>query len=267
MSKSPNKHNHLYMEARPLEEGLPEAIDEGRIGPRDDPKVRSKILSEEFGWDKDLAKKIWCFGPETTGPNMVVDMCKGVQYLNEIKDSVVAGFQWASKEGALAEENMRGICFEVCDVVLHADAIHRGGGQVIPTARRVIYASQLTAKPRLLEPVYLVEIQAPENALGGFYGVLNQKRGHVFEEMQRPGTPLYNIKAYLPVIESFGFSSQLRDASSGQAFPQCVFDHWDMMSSDPLEAGSQAAQLVLDFRKRKGLKEQMTPLSEFEDKL
>ncbi|KAG2679721.1 hypothetical protein I3843_11G064500 [Carya illinoinensis] len=234
---------------------------------KDDPKLRSKILSEEFGWDKDLAKKIWCFGPETTGPNMVVDMCKGVQYLNEIKDSVVAGFQWASKEGALAEENMRGICFEVCDVVLHADAIHRGGGQVIPTARRVIYASQLTAKPRLLEPVYLVEIQAPEQALGGIYSVLNQKRGHVFEEIQRPGTPLYNIKAYLPVVESFGFSSTLRAATSGQAFPQCVFDHWDMMSSDPLESGSQAAQLVTDIRKRKGLKEQMTPLSEFEDKL
>ncbi|KAK8540536.1 hypothetical protein V6N13_056674 [Hibiscus sabdariffa] len=64
MSKSPNKHNRLYMEARPLEEGLGEAIDEGRIGPRDDPKIRSKVLAEEFGWDKDLAKKIWCFGPE-----------------------------------------------------------------------------------------------------------------------------------------------------------------------------------------------------------
>ncbi|KAD5318036.1 hypothetical protein E3N88_17982 [Mikania micrantha] len=267
MSKSPNKHNRLYMEARPMEDGLAEAIDEGRIGPRDDPKVRGKILAEEFGWDKDLAKKIWCFGPETTGPNMVVDMCKGVQYLNEIKDSVVAGFQWASKEGALAEENMRGICFEVCDVVLHADAIHRGGGQVIPTARRVIYAAQLTAKPRLLEPVYLVEIQAPEQALGGIYSVLNQRRGHVFEEMQRPGTPLYNIKAYIPVVESFGFSGALRAATSGQAFPQCVFDHWDMMGSDPLEAGSQASTLVTQIRKRKGLKEQMTPLSEFEDKL
>ncbi|KAI3820418.1 hypothetical protein L1987_07965 [Smallanthus sonchifolius] len=207
---------------RPLEEGLPEAIDEGRIGPRDDPKARSKILAEEFKWDKDLAKKIWCFGPETTGPNMVVDMCKGVQYLNEIKDSIVAGFQWASKEGALAEENMRGICFEVCDVVLHADVIHRGGGQVIPTARKVIYAAQLTAKPRMLEPIYLVEIQAPEQALGGIDSVLNQRSGHVFEEIQRPGTPLYNIKAYLPVVESFGFSGALRAATSGQAFPLCV---------------------------------------------
>ncbi len=36
--------------------------------------------------DEDLAKKIWCFGPDTTEPNMGVDMCKGVQYLNEIKD-------------------------------------------------------------------------------------------------------------------------------------------------------------------------------------
>lgn len=103
---------------------------------------------------------------------------------------------------------MRGICFEVCDVVLHADAIHRGGGQVIPTARTLIYASQLTAKPSLLEPVYLVEIEAPEQTVSGIYGVLNQKRGHVFQEMQRPGTPLYNMKAYLPVIACFGFSGQ-----------------------------------------------------------
>ncbi|KAJ4849430.1 hypothetical protein Tsubulata_007278 [Turnera subulata] len=158
-----------------------------------------------------------------TGPDMVFDMCNGVHYLNEIKDS--DGFQGASKAPALC-------CFEVFDVLLPADAIH--GGQVIPTtARRIIFASQLTAKPRLLEAVYLVDIKAPENALGGIYGVLNQKRGHVFEEMQRPGTPLYNIKAYLPVIESFGFSSTL----TGQALPQCVFDHWDLLNADAIHRG------------------------------
>lgn len=180
-------------------------------------------------------------------------MCKGLKYLNEIKDSVVAGFQWASKEGALADENMRGICFEVCDVVLHADAIHRGGGQVIPTARRVIFASQLMAKPRLMEPVYLVEIQAPEGALGGIYSMLNQKRGYRFEEMQRPGTPLYHIKAYLPVNESFGFSGTLRAATSGQASPQCVFDHWDTLASDPLEANSVVEKISVDAVKHRFL--------------
>ena len=63
-----------------MEDGLAEAIDEGKVGPRDDPKARAKILSEEFGWDKDLAKKIWCFGPDTTGPNMLTDVTKGVHH-------------------------------------------------------------------------------------------------------------------------------------------------------------------------------------------
>ncbi len=62
-------------------------------------------------------------------------------------------------QGVLAEENMRAIRFNIYDVALHADAIHRGGGQIIPTARRVLYACVLTAKPRLMEPVYLCEIQ------------------------------------------------------------------------------------------------------------
>ena len=36
-----------------------------------------------------------------------------MQYLNEIKDSCIAAFQWATKEGVMAEENMRGCVFEV----------------------------------------------------------------------------------------------------------------------------------------------------------
>ena len=80
------------------------------------------------------------------------------------------------------------------------------GGQLIPTARRVLYACCLTASPRLLEPVYLVEVQCPEQAMGGIYSVLNRKRGHVFQEEQTPGTPMFQVKAYLPVNESFGKS-------------------------------------------------------------
>merc|ERR1719482_873331 len=268
MSKSPNKHNRLYIEARPLEDGIAEMIDEGEIGPRDDPKARGKMMAEKFDWDKDIAaKKIWCFAPETTGPNMFVDVTKGVQYLNEIKDSVVAAMQWAAKDGPLCEENMRNISFEINDVTLHTDAIHRGGGQIIPTARRVMFAAELTGKPRLMEPVYLVEITCPEQAIGGVYSVLNQKRGIVFEEMQRPGTPIYNIKAHLPVIESFGFTGTLRAATSGQAFPQSVFDHWEMMTSDPHQEGTEANEICLEARKRKGLKDIIPTTADYEDKL
>ena len=66
-------------------------------------------------------------------------------------------------------------------------------------------------------------LQCPEQALGGVYSVLNQKRGVVFEEQQRVGTPIFNLKAHLPVVESFGFTGTLRAATAGQAFPQwCV---------------------------------------------
>lgn len=66
---------------------------------------------------------------------------------------------------------MRGVRFNIYDVTLHTDAIHRGGGQIIPTARRVLYASALTAEPRLMEPVYLVEIQVIINFCLHFFFV------------------------------------------------------------------------------------------------
>merc|ERR1712168_130965 len=269
LSKSPNKHNRLYMTASPLPDGLAAAIEDQKVTPRDDPKARKKVLCEEYEFDATDAVRIWAFGPETTGPNLLIDTAKGVQYLNEIKDSCVAGMQWASKEGVLCDENMRGVRFNIKDATLHADTIHRGGGQIIPTARRVIYASFLTASPRLQEPVYLCEIQCPENAVGGIYGVLNRRRGIVFEEMQTPGTPMFVVKAHLPVNESFGFTADLRSNTGGQAFPQCVFDHWQDMPGNPMDmnANSKPYNIVVETRKRKGLKEGLPDLHNYLDKL
>jgi len=267
LSKSPNKHNRLFMRAVPMPDGLAEDIDSGEVNPRDDMKVRARYLADKYEYDVTEARKIWCFGPETLGPNIFVDCTKGVQYLNEIKDSCVAGFQWASKEGVLCDENMRAVRFNLYDVALHADAIHRGGGQIIPTARRVLYACVLTAEPRLMEPVYLVEIQCPENAVGGIYGVLNRRRGHVFEEAQTPGTPMFVVKAYLPVNESFGFTADLRSNTGGQAFPQCVFDHWQILPGDPMQESTKPNTIVEDTKKRKGLKPGNPDLGNYLDKL
>ncbi|XP_037625465.1 elongation factor 2-like [Sebastes umbrosus] len=267
LSKSPNKHNRLFMKACPLSDGLAEDIEKGEVTNRQDLKTRARYLADKYEWDVGEARKIWCFGPDGTGPNLLVDVTKGVQYLNEIKDSVVAGFQWAVKEGVLCEENMRAIRFNVHDVTLHTDAIHRGGGQIIPTARRVLYACELTAEPRIMEPIYLVEIQCPEAALGGIYGVLNRRRGHVFEEVTVMGTPMRVTKAYLPVNESFGFTADLRSHTGGQAFPQCVFDHWNILAGDPFDPASKPGIVVTETRKRKGLKEGIPALENYLDKL
>merc|ERR1711937_876825 len=167
----------------------------------------------------------------------------------------------------MTDENMRGIRFNIHDVTLHADAIHRGGGQIIPTARRVFYASELTASPRFQEPIFLVEIQCPEDAVGGIYNCLSQRRGIVIGEEPIAGTPLVNMKSYLPVAMSFGCTQALRAATSGRAFPQCVFDHWEQLGGNPLEAGSKANELVEKIRARKGLKEVIPTLDNFVDKL
>jgi elongation factor 2 len=267
LSKSPNKHNRLFMKAQPMPEELAEDIDKGDVTPRQELKERARYLADKYDYDVTEARKIWCFGPEGTGPNLVIDCTKGVQYLNEIKDSVVAGFQWASKEGVLCEENMRGCRFNIHDVTLHADAIHRGGGQIIPTARRCFYACVLTASPKMLEPIYLVEIQCPEVAVGGIYGCLNKRRGHVNENIQVAGTPMFMVKAYLPVNESFGFTADLRSSTGGQAFPQCVFDHWQIYPGDPMDPASNPGKVVADTRKRKGLKEGIPPLDNYLDKM
>jgi len=267
LSKSPNKHNRLFVKAAPLQDELSQMIEDEKCGPKTETKERSKILVDQFEWDKTDSTKIWCFGPDTNGPNILVDVAKGVQFLNEIKDSFEAAFQWGTKEGAMCDENMRGIRFNIHDVTLHTDAIHRGGGQIIPTARRVMYASQLTGVPAFQEPVFLCEIQTPDDAVGPIYQTLTQRRGIVIGEEPLPGTPLVQMKAYLPVGESFGFTQALRAATSGRAFPQCSFDHWDQMSGDPLEQGSKANDIVEAIRKRKGLKPGIPSLDNFIDKL
>eukprot|EP00294_Goniomonas_avonlea_P005213 CAMPEP_0114538990 /NCGR_PEP_ID=MMETSP0114-20121206/1_1 /TAXON_ID=31324 /ORGANISM="Goniomonas sp, Strain m" /LENGTH=846 /DNA_ID=CAMNT_0001723067 /DNA_START=72 /DNA_END=2612 /DNA_ORIENTATION=+ len=266
LAKSPNKHNRLFMQAAPIDESLCGEIDEGKVNPRDDAKTRGRYLADNYEWDINEARKIWAFGPDTNGPNLLVDVTKAVQYLAEIKDSCVAGFGWVTKEGPLADENMRGIRFNLHDVTLHADSIHRGTGQIMPAARRVMQGCVMTAEPRLCEPVYLVDITCPERAVGGIYGVLNRRRGHVVEETQRPGTPIFQVKAYLPVAESFGFTADLRSHTGGQAFPQCVFDHWQIMPGDPLVPG-KAADIVRGIRKRKGMAEDLPPLDRYIDKL
>jgi len=267
LSKSPNKHNRIFMMAEPLQEELSMAIEEEKVTPKQEAKERAKILTDQFEWDPNDAKKLWCFGPETTGPNLLVDTTKAVQYLHEIKDSMESAFQWGTQESVMTDEPMRGCRFNIMDVSLHTDAIHRGGGQIMPTARRAMYGSFLYAKPRFQEPIFLVEIQCPDECVGGIYQCLSQRRGIVNGETPVAGTPLVLMNAYLPVAESFGFTQALRAATSGRAFPQCVFDHWEELGGDPFDPTSQGGKVVEKTRARKGFKGGIPAAENFVDKL
>ncbi|KAM3406038.1 hypothetical protein ACQJBY_000219 [Aegilops geniculata] len=241
----------LSVVARPLDENLVEAIEDGRLGPRTDHAVRSEILAKH-GWDKDLGDKIWCFGPDAVGPNVIVNRCNIIQNLELAKKVIVAGFEMVAKEGALAKERMHGICFEVHNVNIRVDKASRGTtAQLEEMVKATLIESQLAAKPRLLEPTYTVAIQCPKSALSTIYGILHQRNGSVYEEFVREGTMLHILKAYVPVYDSFGLSKAISAATSKLVTPQCIFGYWSDMCSDPFQANAPAGQMVLDICKRK----------------
>merc|ERR1711868_209247 len=267
LSKSANKHNRIFLHAEPLDDELITAIMEDKFKLSMAEKDRAEFMREKFDWDRKETKTIWALGPDGHGPNMFKNETSGVQYLLEIKESVVAGFEWATGCGSLADEEMQGVRYNLEDVTMHADSIHRGMGQIMPPTRRCTYAALMTAGPSLLEPMYLAEITAPMAVVGGIYSTLSKRRGITQGEYPRPGTPLTVVKAFLPVAESFGFTAALRSNTGGQAFPQCVFDHWQILPGDPLQEGTKPYQIVQGTKERKGLKPGNPDLGNYLDKL
>ncbi|RYG69930.1 hypothetical protein EON64_01505 [archaeon] len=271
LSKSANKHNRLFCVVQPMNEEIQKLFDDEVVTPGMDVKDRSKILREHpaFGWEEAATpQKIWCFGDDGIGPNVLTERTMGVAYLNEIRDSVVGGFKWACNEGPMCDERVRGVKMILNDVTLHADAIHRGMGQVSPMSRRVTYAGIYLANPALLEPVFLVNITCPNNITGSIYNVMSMRRGNVFDEGDGMAGGVANMKAYLPVAESFGFSQALAEATSGAAFSQLMFDHWQLFDGgDFKDPTTRLGKLINAIRVRKNLTAELPPLDRYLDRL
>jgi len=264
--KTQNKLNRVYASCEPISKNLQKALEKGEITMEEDPKERNRKLIETFEWSKDDAASIWCFGPEQGATNMLLDLTKGIQHMKDIKDSMSSAFQSNTRHGALVEEETRGIRINILDCVLHADSTHRGDGQLIPAARRLYSACELASSPTLYEPVYYCEIAAPTQVLGGVYQVISQRRGEIIQEDQ-VSFDQNVVKVYLPIAESFGLTESLREKCQGKAFPQCSFDHWELIKDLPHEAGSKAEELVRQIRTRKGLKADIPTFNTFIDKL
>lgn len=266
MSKSANGHNRLYCTGQPISEEFCRALEKGEI-PMRDLKEKTKILVEKFEFDKTEVPKIWGFGPDGEGPNLIVDATSGCQFMNEIKDHMVSGFELVVRHGVLCEEPLRGVRFNVNDTTLHNDSIHRGAGQLSPATRRVLYACQLLSNPTLQEPIFLVEVTCPKEAVNDLYRLFGDRRGGIDDEVHVEGTPLVLVKGFLPVANSFKFTADMRAATSGQASPNCVFDHWETLEGDVTKVGGMLRNIVEASRKRKGLKAELPDVNTFMDKL
>jgi len=282
-AETPNKKNKLTMIAEPLEKGLAEDIENNVVNIAWDTKKIADFFQTKYDWDLLAARSIWAFGPDNNGPNILVDdtlpseVDKNLLY--SVKDSIVQGFQWGTREGPLCEDPIRNVKFKILGATIAPEPLARAGGQIIPTARRVAYSSFLMATPRLMEPVYYVEIQAPADCVTSIYTVLSRRRGHVTQDAPKPGSPLYTVKAFIPVIDSFGFETDLRSHTQGQAFGLSVFDHWAIVPGDPLDKTIQlrplepsppphlAREFMVKTRRRKGLSEDVTVSKFFDEEL
>jgi 116 kDa U5 small nuclear ribonucleoprotein component len=241
----------------------------------------SDFFTQKYNWDILAATSVWAFGPDDTGPNLLLDYSlpgeTDKSALSMLQDSVVQGFQWACREGPLCEEPLRGVKFKILQADVASDAFGRAPGQIIPTTRRTCYSAYLMANPRLLEPQLMTEIQCTEDSLTAVYGIINKRRGHLVKEIAKPGTPLYTVRATIPALDSFGFETDIRSHTIGQAFPLSSFDTWALLPGDPLDKSikltplepappsSLGREILLKTRRRKGLNEEVSILNYFDD--
>jgi len=254
MAKSPNKHSRFWVQVEPLDQNVVDLMEKGALFEAMGNKRINTTLREEAGWSAHEAKNVWALEEHK---NILVDMTKGIQYLREVKETVNSGFRWAAKNGPLCDEPIRGVKVTLLDAKLHEDPVHRGPAQIMPAMKRAFWGSFLTARPVLIEPIYKIGVSVPHQFVGEVTGLITRKRGRVTASEQKG--PITNVKGFIPVSETFGLSADMRSATSGHAFWQTQFDHWEKVPE------SISMEVIAEIRKRRGLPEEIPKANKFID--
>lgn len=254
MSKSPNRHNKIFMRVEPLAEDIVELIRSRQIKEDMDKKEIARILREK-GWNAEEARNVATIDPIG---NLLIDETKGVQFIQESMDSIKSGFDDVMHSGPIAHETVRGVKFSLHHFVPHEDPAHRGLAQLMPATRRSMLGSMLLADPILLEPVLGIEIKCPQEQIGTVAGILSGKRGKLLNVEQKGVIAI--IIGEIPAAETFDISEVMRGGTAGKALWSTYFKSWQPVPQ------SLFKNLVTDIRKRKGLNPDPPSPDEFIDK-
>ena len=248
--KSPNRHNRFYFILEPMPDHVVELIKSHEISMNQEQLERRDAMVKA-GFEKDEAKNV----KDIYGTNMLLDMTKGIQYLNETMELIIEGIHEALDGGPLADEPVQNLLMKLVDVKLHEDAIHRGPAQVIPAVRSAIKAGLLLGGDSLLEPIQKLYITVPQDYMGGATAQIQSRRGQVFDMTSEGDTITVVGKA--PVAELFGFAGDVRSATEGRAMWNQEFAGFELIPAGMVK------EVVLEIRKRKGLKEEMPKPSDY----
>ncbi|MGC8699739.1 MAG: elongation factor EF-2 [Candidatus Micrarchaeia archaeon] len=239
--KSPNKHSRFYVTVEPLEQSVVEYIESSGIK---EGKPKGKQYIEDFvkaGLPREEAKGI----VDISNSSLLIDVTHGVQYMNEVMELLIDGFEEAMNDGPLAREKCSGIKVLITDATIHEDPVHRGPAQIIPAIRRPIYAGMLKAGVVLLEPKQKFTINLPQEYMSDVITFLQGKRGQILEIEQE--NEQATIIAKMPVAEVIkGFSNELRGLTQGRAIWYFEYAGFEKLPKELQE------KVVREIRTRKG---------------
>jgi len=238
--KSPNKHTKLKFIVEPIEKSVFDAMVDGKI-PNGRPKGKSLVETlVECGMERDEAKSVL----HIHNRNIFINDTRGIQYLNEITELMLQGFEEAMDMGPLAKEKVVGVKVRITDATIHEDPVHRGPAQIIPATKRPIYAAMIYAGVTLQEPKQKVTILCPQNYVGNVITLIQGRRGQLIGMEQEGESATVIVK--LPVAEMFGFGNELRSATQGRGIPYQEYAGYEPLPRDML------LKIVKQIRTRKG---------------
>lgn len=246
--KSPNKHNRFEIVVEPLDKPVYEAMVNNDVESNYKPKGKKTVFGKklsEIGMDYDEAKKIILIHNRC----MLIDMTKGVQYVNEVMELVIESFINTVDEGPLCKEPLTGVKIKLLDASLHEDPVHRGPGQIIPAFRKTIKNGVLRAGATLLEPKQTIRIDAPEEMIGVISREVENRRGQIMNIENSKGYTV--VTAKIPVSGIFGLDASLKSATSGRGFYSVI----EVLFEEIPKALREST--ILSVRKRKGLSDRI----------
>ncbi len=167
---------------------------------------------------------------EPTGPGggyEFINKITGGRIPNEYIPAVDQGVQEAMATGVLAGYPMVDLRVTLTDGSSHdvdssEMAFKIAGSMVLKDAAK-------KAKPKLLEPVFDVEVVTPEDYMGDVIGDLNSRRGQIEQMDQRGGDRI--VKAQVPLAEMFGYATTLRSRTLGRATYTMQFNSYKEVPS------------------------------------
>ena len=246
--KSPNRHNKLMFIVEPVKDGVYNAMKEGELPSEKEIKGKNLELSKKFsekGMDYDEAKNMILIHNK----NVLIDLTKGVQFMNEIIEMVKDAFRNLMDEGPLAKEPCIKLKVTLVDAELHEDPVHRGPGQIMPAVRFGIKECMLHSNATLLEPKQIIRVDVPTELIGEVIREVENRRGQILDMKEERGASIITSK--MPVSDMFGFDSSLKSATSGRGFYSLIETVFEKLPADMREG------VIKSIRKRKGMTEEI----------